>query len=250
MMILYFTGTGNSRYIACELAIHLHQEMIDLNEYIKNKKMLSIGSQETLIFVTPTYGWQLPHIIIELIEKSKFHNNLVYFVLTCGEDIGHARATIEKLCLEKSLCLKGVLEVVMPENYIAMFKVENEDITQHIIDKAVENLKVYVPYFQEKKDLPNKNITIIDRLKSSVVNKIFYKYFVKAKLFYATDQCVSCGLCEENCVLNNIKIANGKPVWSTNCTHCMACICKCPKEAIEYGKKSIGKRRYQCIEHK
>ena len=27
-------------------------------------------------------------------------------------------------------------------------------------------------------------------------------------------------------------------------THCMACICYCPKEAIEYGKKSKGKPRY------
>nr|WP_264291386.1 MULTISPECIES: hypothetical protein [unclassified Dorea] len=28
------------------------------------------------------------------------------------------------------------------------------------------------------------------------------------------------------------------------CTHCMACICYCPAEAIEYGKKSVGKPRY------
>ena len=26
--------------------------------------------------------------------------------------------------------------------------------------------------------------------------------------------------------------------------HCMACICYCPKEAMEYGKKSKGKLRY------
>jgi len=44
--------------------------------------------------------------------------------------------------------------------------------------------------------------------------------------------------------LNNIHLENGKPVWGKNCTHCMACICYCPKEAIEYGKKSKGKPRY------
>jgi epoxyqueuosine reductase QueG len=44
--------------------------------------------------------------------------------------------------------------------------------------------------------------------------------------------------------LNNIRLENGKPVWGKNCTHCMACICYCPKEAIEYGKKSKGKPRY------
>ena len=41
---------------------------------------------------------------------------------------------------------------------------------------------------------------------------------------------------------NNIKIQNGKPVWGKDCTHCMACICHCPTEAIEYGKKSVGSR--------
>ncbi len=32
------------------------------------------------------------------------------------------------------------------------------------------------------------------------------------------------------------------------CTHCMACICGCPAEAIEYGSRSRGKARYQCPE--
>ncbi|WP_366008713.1 4Fe-4S binding protein [uncultured Eubacterium sp.] len=33
-------------------------------------------------------------------------------------------------------------------------------------------------------------------------------------------------------------------IWGNQCTHCMACICYCPTEAIKYGKKSIGKPRY------
>ena len=48
----------------------------------------------------------------------------------------------------------------------------------------------------------------------------------------------------ELCPLNNIHLENGKPVWGKNCTHCMVCICYCPKEAIEYGKKSRNKPRY------
>ena len=41
-----------------------------------------------------------------------------------------------------------------------------------------------------------------------------------------------------------ITLQTGKPVWGQDCTHCMACICYCPAEAIEYGKKSLGKPRY------
>mgnify|MGYP000035585405 FL=1 len=44
--------------------------------------------------------------------------------------------------------------------------------------------------------------------------------------------------------MNNIKIVNGGSVWGDNCTHCMACIAGCPKEAIEYEKKTQGKTIY------
>ena len=46
------------------------------------------------------------------------------------------------------------------------------------------------------------------------------------------------------CPTNSITIQNGRPVWGGSCTHCMARICRCPAEAIEYGKKSVGKPRY------
>ena len=46
----------------------------------------------------------------------------------------------------------------------------------------------------------------------------------------------------------NITLKNKKPVWGKHCTHCMACICYCPAEAIEYGRKSVGKPRY-CFEN-
>lgn len=48
------------------------------------------------------------------------------------------------------------------------------------------------------------------------------------------------------CPLNNITLEDGKPLWGGNCTHCMACISYCPTEAIEYGRRSVGKPRYRC----
>ena len=63
-------------------------------------------------------------------------------------------------------------------------------------------------------------------------------------LIIDSEACIGCGKCVELCPLSNIYLENGKPVWGKNCTHCMACICYCPKEAIEYGRKSKGKPRY------
>jgi NAD-dependent dihydropyrimidine dehydrogenase PreA subunit len=86
-------------------------------------------------------------------------------------------------------------------------------------------------------------------IKTAVVNPIFYQLVVKTGPFHATDTCTGCGKCEQYCPLNNIILVNGKPQWGENCTHCMACICKCPAEAIEYGTHSNGKPRYQCPEY-
>lgn len=47
------------------------------------------------------------------------------------------------------------------------------------------------------------------------------------------------GLCKA-LSLSNIRLEDGSPVWGSDCTHCMACICRCPEQAIEYGKASLG----------
>ena len=85
----------------------------------------------------------------------------------------------------------------------------------------------------------------MDKLKSGPVNALFYRFNVKAKPFHVAGSCVSCGKCAAACPLGNIRMEQGLPVWGKRCTHCMACICGCPTGAIEYGKVSQGKPRYQ-----
>ena len=76
--------------------------------------------------------------------------------------------------------------------------------------------------------------SLLGAIESSIVNVLFYKFAVNAKGFRTTDGCTGCGLCRQVCPTNNIAIVNGRPKWSDNCTHCMACICRCPAVAIEY----------------
>ena len=67
---------------------------------------------------------------------------------------------------------------------------------------------------------------------------------MEANAFQVSAAYTGRGGCVKRCPMNNIALKNGKPVWGESCTHCMACICYCPTEAIEYGKKSVGKPRY------
>ena len=61
-MILYFSGTGNSRWAATLLARRLGDEIVDAGTWIKEKKPGRFHTDRPWVFVVPTYGWQLPHI--------------------------------------------------------------------------------------------------------------------------------------------------------------------------------------------
>ena len=123
----------------------------------------------------------------------------------------------------------------MPENYIAMFNAPSEEESRVIVAKAKPVLERTGELIRQRKDLPAPKAGALDKLKSGPINKGFYKFYVKADAFFATDACTSCGICVEACPLNNIRLSGGRPVWDKHCTHCMACICGCPTQAIEYG---------------
>ena len=244
-MVIYFTGTGNSRHLAKKVGEAVGETPINSVEYIKSGKNGDFGSDTAYVFVCPTYAWQIPHIFEKFIRESQFRgNSKAYFIMDCGGEIGNAAKKLKALCSYKKFEFMGVYEVVMPENYTALFNAPDEKTIPTLIANADKAALDAAEYIKSEKPFPDVKAGIADKLKSGIVNTIFYKFFVSADKFYATDKCISCGKCVKNCMLNNIELKGGKPVWGKNCTHCMACINFCPTEAIEYGKHSIGLERY------
>ena len=248
-MIVYYSGTGNSRYCAEFLARHLEDQCIDAFHFIRDGIAAEFISGKPWVFVSPTYAWQLPRIFADFIRSGNFDgSDEAYFVMTCGSSIGGAGAYNKALCQEKGLRYRGTMQVVMPENYVAMFAVPQEEEAQRIVHAGQRALKKAARCIAGEEDIPTKAAGIGGKLMSGIVNGLFYPLFVKDKAFRVSDGCISCGKCVEGCVMNNIHLVEGKPVWKGNCTHCMACICDCPTAAIEYGRASVGKPRYHCPE--
>lgn len=244
-MIIYFSGTGNSRYVANIINASIGDEITSMNDLFKAGIKKPLVSEKPFVFVVPTYGWRIPRIVSDFIHETSFSgNDQVYFVMTCGDGTGNAAGHARKLCAGENLIFMGLASVVMPENYVAMFKVPDKVQAEAVIKNAEPGMRTIAEYIKNGQQLPPENVTLVDRFLSSVVNPIFYRFFVSAKGFYATDECVACGKCVHLCPLNNVRLLEGKPQWGEECTHCMACICGCPEEAIEYRNKSRGKRRY------
>lgn len=244
-MIIYYSGTGNSKFCAFRLMDAIKDSVQDATPYIREKKKGSFSSEKPFVFVCPTYAWQLPRIFEKFIDDCDFSGNLdAYFIMTCGDSVGNAGKYIEALCKKNGLNYKGVYPIIMPENYIAMYSAPNEDEQLKILARANDFIEEVAFYINNGKNIDKINVTLVDKIYSSLVNKMFYKFCVKAKDFYVTDSCTSCGKCAKLCPLGNIELKDGKPVWGDECTHCMACICACPCVAIEYGKHTKGLRRY------
>ena len=71
-MIVYFTGTGNSRRAAQLLAARLEDTLADSVSAIRDKQPLALASEKPWVFVSPTYAWQLPRVFAQLIRDSSF----------------------------------------------------------------------------------------------------------------------------------------------------------------------------------
>ena len=229
-MILYYTGTGNSEYVAKKIGEQIEDEVINLFDKIKKYDYSEIHSGRPFVFVYPTYAWQMPRILRDFIWQTAFTGNrCAYFVTTCGVSMGNMPKYLSEICGQKTFTYMGCGEVVMPENYIAMFNAPERVEAVKIIKNADMVIKQIVDVIRHNGTIPKKKVGAFAKASSGMINTLFYPLCVNAKKFYATDACIGCGKCTEVCPLNNVSLKDGKPVWGGQCTHCMACICKCPR---------------------
>ena len=70
-MVLYFTGTGNSRYLARRIAEGLGMPLYDLNACIKAGDTAPVQTGRDVVLVTPTYAWRIPRVVSEWLDKTE-----------------------------------------------------------------------------------------------------------------------------------------------------------------------------------
>ena len=136
-MVLYFTGTGNSRHIAERIAHALNDTLISLNDRIKSGDITPLAVNGRLVLVMPTYAWRIPRIVRDHLLRTELRGaRETWFVMDCGSEIGNAAKYNRALCREKGLVYMGTAQIVMPENYIAMFGVPEAEEAVKIVEKA------------------------------------------------------------------------------------------------------------------
>jgi NAD-dependent dihydropyrimidine dehydrogenase PreA subunit len=249
-MIFYFSGTGNSLYVAKNIAQYNDENLISIAAVMNSEEGLyeyNLKNDEIIGFIYPIYAWAPPKMVNKFIEKLKlnnYKNNYIFTIATCGENIGNTIKTLDNCLKKKSLYLNSGFSIQMPNNYIISGNVDTKEVEKKRLLVAEDTLKNINSILKERKE----GIYQIEKgpmpgVLTAIINPLFNKMGINTKKFYANDKCIGCGLCESVCNCKTIKV-DGKPKWGKECTQCLACIHLCPTKAIQYGNGTEGKGRY------
>jgi len=243
-MIFYFSGTGNSQYIAERLAASEYDAATSIAAAMKDAAFEY--EAECVGFVFPVYYWGLPSIVAEFIEKLHVTGaSYVYCVLTCGSSTGAAADRLSALLHERGLPLHARFAVRMPSNYVAMYDMPTDAQAARTILAAQPMIGDIcgMVHSRAQGDM-QKCKGPLPRLATALL----YPYYDRARStarFHTTDECTGCGVCFMACPDEAIKLTDGRPRWvKDKCVKCMACIQRCPSRALQYGERTAARRRY------
>ncbi len=247
-MIFYFSGCGNSRFIAENIAKDLDERLVFIPEAEREGHFeYTLAEGERVGFVFPIYSWRPPLLVMEFVQKLHFERTpaYVWMAVTCGDNGGIAEKAFGEQLAEIGVPLHAAYCFQMPNTYVNMagMGTDKPAVAQDKIEKAKAHLPEVIRAITEQKPVMEMRRGIFPRFKTKVIGKSFYKW-VSDEPFHTTDACISCGKCVTVCPLQNITLEDGRPKWHGHCTNCDACFHHCPKNAIQFGKASVGKGQY------
>lgn len=251
-MVFYFSGTGNSLWVANQLQNRFGGSFVSIAKELKendNPLNYAIEPDEKVFFVFPVHSWGMPILVKRFIKRLSlkgYANQPVYVVCTCGDECGYTALSAQTQLEKRGIRLTQSYSLTMPNNYILMkgFDVDSKAVEQEKLAKAPERLEAIVEAINT-----NNPIAIYAEggqpyLKSKIIYPLFTTFAVKRIAFEVMEVCNSCGLCAKVCPTGAITLEDGVPEWINNCVQCTACIHRCPMRAIEYGTQTWKKGRY------
>lgn len=240
-MIFYFSGTGNSKFVAKEL-LSENENLISMSKAVKKNEYVYDAKRERVGFVFPVYFYTVPAFVENFIDHLELKNtDYVYAVITCGGSIKQAGVVFKKLLAKKGIKLSYVKEQLMPDNSMLFYQIHPDKEAKGRIEEAKKNLVEIKEEIVKETKMNIGQITAV----SDLLGVAYKNSQSTSKFWVEKDKCIGCGLCANNCPESVIEFKDNYPVWvKGSCCKCSGCINNCPKDAIQYGKATLKRNRY------
>ena len=239
-MILYFSATGNCKYVAGRLAEAEGQEALSIADCFRQGRFAF--ADEAIGVVSPTYDLGLPSIVREFLPRASFQTAYLYFVATCGTTPGAIGAMANRAIRGREI--DAYYCVRMPDTWTPIFDLSTPAKvakytrnTEAEIDRALRGVRER----RVSRHMFPRTPAIFPDLFAGPI----YERVRRTKHLHVEDGCVDCGLCARKCPVQAIEMRNGRPVWvREQCVMCLGCLHRCPKFAIQYDRRTQKHGQY------
>lgn len=245
-MILYFSGTGNTRMAAYLLGEALGEKTVEMDMTSEAPALTAEGGR--IVWCFPTYSWGVPPVVAEYMRTVRLDGaeRMEHHMLTsCGDDMGYTDRQWAALVRGRGWNPKGAYAVVMPNTYVLMkgFNVDSPELAASKLEAVPRRISEVADAIRKgKPDMPVRGS--FPWIKSKIIYPWFVRFGMSPKPFHATGGCTGCGLCARSCPCGNIVMADGEPHWGDRCALCLRCYHICPRRSVAYGRATDGKGQY------
>jgi len=234
MLMLYFSGTGNSKYIAEKFSAGMNALCHSIEEPQAFGEL--IQQNEIIGFCFPTYGSRIPRIMREFVLR---HINLLKgkkLIIFCTQLMfsGDGARAFTDLLPKRYAEIIYAEHFNMPNNLcnFPVFKVTNGIENKKCLSAADRKMKK-VCFNIKNGIIKKRGFNFFSRCLGLIQGTSFPSLETKGKSSARTDSdCNGCGLCVKICPMNNLEFANNEVKQKDNCTLCYRCVNACPKKAI------------------
>lgn len=238
ILLIYYTGTYNTRYLSSRLEelLRAHGHTVTQVEVRFDTPPFRVDGYDLVGIGYPIYGFNAPAPLERYLKFLFFPEGQRFFIYkNSGETFAMNNASSRRILrrLRRAGALfRGEYHFVMPYNIHFRFE---RDFVREILAKDEKLLAVMV------RNLENgKVVEIKSKLRHRIgayfvgiqkiggpVNSFLYKV--------DPDKCTGCGKCARHCPQRNIVVVGNDVSFGHRCDMCMRCSFHCPQDAIHIG---------------
>jgi len=234
MITLYFSGTGNTKFIAERFSSKMHAKLYSIEEHLNFSQLIKPEKQIALLF--PIYISRCPRIFREFLLKHKkdFEGKELISICTQMCFSGDGARSIFDYLDKIDYKIKYAEHINMPSNIsnIKFLAPKNGKAILPKLKKACKKIDKICDNLHNGKIVKrgfNPFSRALAATQAPFVPKLDKKYKNNVK---TNSNCITCGLCAKICPMHNLSIENKKVVQHNNCTFCYRCVNNCPTKAI------------------